>query len=405
VIDPFGGKVTEAQDKNTLETSVLEDYRQDDDEALAAAKRAKKILIRRPGMAGGRMPWFDRRNVRTWRHATQIAFVLLNVFLCVQFYLWVRYYETGETSFKVARPDGVEGWLPIAGLMNLKYALMTLEIPPVHAAAMFLLVAFLLISLLFKKSFCSWLCPVGTLSEGLWRLGQWMLGRNLPVPRWLDLPLRALKYLLMAAFLYIVVVSTAEAIAFFMLSPYGLIVDVKMLNFFRYIGNAALITILVLIVGSVFIKNLWCRYLCPYGALVGLLSLLSPFKVRRDAEACIDCAKCAKACPAQLPVDRKMQIRSAECTACLSCVAVCPAQDALQFSLRPGKEVAANGDAQGINRRWRRRALSGALLTLLLAVVVGGVIGAAKWSGYWKTELPEEAYQQLIPQAQRLAHP
>jgi polyferredoxin len=356
-------------------------------------------------MATGRMPWRDWRNVRTWRHTVQLAFVLLNVFLCAQFYLWVRYYETGGATLKVGRPDGVEGWLPIAGLMNLKYALITLTIPPIHAAAMFLLTAFLLTSVLGKKSFCSWLCPVGTLSEALWRLGRRLFGRDVWLSRWLDVPLRALKYLLLAAFLYIVATMSAEAIQSFMMSPYGLIADVKMLNFFRYLGNTAAIIIVVLVIGSVFIANLWCRYLCPYGALLGLVSMLSPFKVRRDAEACIDCGKCAKACPARLPVDQKLQVRSAECTACLSCVAVCPARDALQLALPPARTTAAGGDGANIARRWRGRTLSAAMLTLLLALVVGGVIGAAKWSGHWQTQLPEETYQQLVPRAQQMAHP
>jgi len=394
-INPFDNEMTETQD-------LVGGSGQDE---AAAAGRARKILVRRPGMAAGRMSWRDWRNVKTWRHTAQLAFALLNVFLCAQFYLWVRYYETGGRTLKVARPDGVEGWLPIAGLMNLKYTLLTWTIPPIHAAAMFLLAAFLLISLLGKKAFCSWLCPVGTLSEALWRLGQRLFGRNVSLPRWLDVPLRALKYLLLAAFLYIVAVMPAEAIESFMASPYGLIADVKMLNFFRYIGGSAAITIGALIVGSVFITNLWCRYLCPYGALLGLVSMASPFKVRRDAEACIDCGGCAKACPARLPVDQKSRVRSAECTACLSCVAVCPAQNALQLALPPGKTTAAGGDAVGIARRWRGRVLSGAMLALLLAIVGGGVIGAAKWSGHWQTRLPEEGYQELLPRAQQLGHP
>jgi len=347
----------------------------------------------------------DWRNVRSWRHAAQLAFALVNIYLCAQFYLWVRYYETGGATLKVARPDGVEGWLPIAGLMNLKYALATFTIPPIHAAAMFLLAAFLLVSLLCKKAFCSWLCPVGTLSEALWRLGRRLFGRGFWPPRWLDLPLRALKYFLLAFFFYIVAAMPAEAIQAFMASPYGLIADVKMLNFFRYLGATAAITIAALAVGSLFIANLWCRYLCPYGALLGLVSILSPFKVRRDAEACIDCGRCAKACPARLPVERKPQIRSVECTACLSCVAVCPARNALQFALPPAKTAAADGDAATIAQRWRGRALSGATVALLLAIVVGGVIGAAKWSGHWQTRLPDEVYWQLVPSAQQMAHP
>ena len=67
----------------------------------------------------------------------------------------------------VARPPGVEGYLPIAALMNLKYFLLTGRVPELHPAAMFLLVTFVAIAFLFRKAFCSWLCPVGTLSRAV----------------------------------------------------------------------------------------------------------------------------------------------------------------------------------------------------------------------------------------------
>ena len=118
-----------------------------------------------------------------------------------------------------------------------------------------------------------------------------------------------------------------------MLSPYGLIADVKMLNFFRHIGETGLIVLGELVLASVFLPNFWCRFLCPYGALLGLTSWFSPLRIRRCTETCIDCAKSAKAYPAALPVDNLVQIRSVECAGCLECVAVCPAQDTLAFSL------------------------------------------------------------------------
>ena len=90
---------------------------------------------------------------------------------------------------------------------------------------------------------------------------------------------------------------------------------------------------MVLVALSVVTQNFWCRYLCPYGALMGIVSALSPTKIRRDAEACIDCGKCNKACPAHLPVDRLVQIRSVECTGCMECVAMCPAENALHLAL------------------------------------------------------------------------
>src|ERR1035438_1447038 len=117
------------------------------------------------------------------RHGFQLAFLLLNVWICVQFYLFVRYYERGGAGIQATRPPGVEGWLPIASLMNLKVLLASGELPRLHPAGMFLLIAFLAMSWVFRKSFCGWLCPVGTISEYLWRLGRKTFGRNFRLPR------------------------------------------------------------------------------------------------------------------------------------------------------------------------------------------------------------------------------
>ncbi len=99
------------------------------------------------------------------RRAFQLVFLALNVWIGVEFYLFVRYYETGGRSVYAVRPPGVEGWLPIASLMNLKVLFMSGDMPAIHPAGMFLLIAFLVASWLFRKSFCGWLCPVGTVSE------------------------------------------------------------------------------------------------------------------------------------------------------------------------------------------------------------------------------------------------
>jgi len=109
------------------------------------------------------------------RRSFQFAFLLLNVCLGGTFYVWVRHIETGTHDRSMLRPAGVEGWLPIAGLMNLKYWLSAGRIPASHPAALFLLVTFLAIAFLLRKVFCSWLCPVGSLSEYLWRAGRQIL--------------------------------------------------------------------------------------------------------------------------------------------------------------------------------------------------------------------------------------
>ena len=341
--------------------------------------KSKKKLTRRA----------NRDYSQVWRHCYQAAFLALNIWLGGIFYWWVRGIENGAGTVSPP-PSGVEGWLPIAGLMNLKYLLVTGRVPRIHPAAMFLLIAFLTTAFLLGKAFCSWLCPVGTVSEYLGRLGKWFFGRNFVLSKWIDIPLRALKYVLLGFFAWAISTMSAEAIAAFMRSDYGVVAAVKMLNFFRYLSGTAAIVLGCLAVASLFVKNFWCRYLCPYGAMLGFASMLSPLRIWREPEPCIDCGKCAKACPSALPVDRLISIKSAECTGCLECVAVCPAEGALQMSLPKiarHQRVPAWAVAAGI------------------AAVFFGIVGYAKAAGVWSSPIAPATYRQLVPHASEARHP
>jgi polyferredoxin len=369
---------------------------QEETKRIMATQLASPAIGPKPGKNLTRRMRPDRS--QAVRRVVQWVFVALNLWLGVQFLLWVAYFERGGSGIMVVRPSGAEGWLPIAGLMNLKYFLFTGEVPAVHPAAMFLFLSFLLMSLLVKKAFCSWLCPVGTLAENLHKLGRKFFGRNLRLPRWFDIPLRGLKYLLLAFFLIFIGGMSTEMLRGFMSTPYGLIAEVKMLNFFREMSLTAGIVIGLLVLLSMLVQNFWCRYLCPYGALLGLASLLSPVKIRRDADACIDCAKCARACPANLPVDQLVQIRSAECSACMVCVAACPAENALQFALPPRRAGTAAD-------RWYRRTIRPLALTAVLAYLFLGLVLWARATNHWQTNVPREVYMRLVPQANVVSHP
>jgi polyferredoxin len=349
------------------------------EDASAAGGRAKKTFVRRRGD--------QSQALRLWM---QVAFGAITVVSGVQFYLWVRYYETAGASLQVGRPAGVEAWLPIAALMKLKAFVLTGELPVVHPAGLFLLVAFLGVALLYRKAFCSWICPIGTLSEWLWQWGHAVFGRTFALPRWFDIPLRSLKYILFGLFAWVIFTMPVPEIQAFLHTPYGLISDVKMLDFFRRMGQATAITLMVLIVLSVFVKNFWCRFLCPYGAMLGLVALASPTRIRRNPDACIDCSKCAKACPAGLPVDRKLSVASAECTACMSCVAACPAAGALDLSIGPRRAAAPTTPL----------AVAAGILIVFL-----GIVGYARVTGNWHTEIPDAMYFELIPRAKEFHHP
>jgi hypothetical protein len=192
--------------------------------------------------------------------------------------------------------------------MQLKYFVLTGQVPRIHPAALFLISAFLLISLLMRKSFCGWLCPVGTVSEYLWKLGRYTVGRTHTMSRGLDVPLRALKYLLLAFFVYAVASMSASAIANFLASPNALIVDVRMLNFFRYLGGTAAFAVLGLVV-----FDLCAEFLVPVPLSLrctdGTGVAAEPTARQSHRIGVHRLHQMRKARPAMLPVNQLVQIR------------------------------------------------------------------------------------------------
>ncbi|MDW7645906.1 MAG: 4Fe-4S binding protein [Desulfuromonadales bacterium] len=327
------------------------------------------------------------KKVAFWRALVQWGFLAWIIAIGIRFGLFVRHFESGGAAPYVSRPPGVEGFLPIGALVSLKHWLANGFVHDVHPAALVLFLSFLVMSLLAKKSFCSWLCPVGTLSEGAWKLGRRLFGRTFKPWRWLDTLLRSLKYLLLFFFAKIILLDMpARALGAFMDAPYWAVSDVKMLHFFTRMSLTALVVILVLTGLSLLYQNFWCRYLCPYGALMGLASLLSPFKIRRAPERCTDCGACSRACPAWLPVQQKARVCSPECTGCLTCVEACPER---ALAMAPPA-------VSPTFPRW-------VFPVLALSLYGGGVLlGMA--TGHWGTSLTYQHYQQLIPLVPYLGH-
>ncbi len=319
------------------------------------------------------------------RSALQAAFAVLVVVIGVQFYLWAAAHLGGRAT-AVPRPAGVEGFLPISALMSLRLWLAGQGVHPVHPAALAILLGVITMSAVVAKSFCSHLCPVGALSEWLGRLGQRLLGRTWQPPRWLDVPLRALKYVLLAFFVWATwVAMDVPAVRAFLDSPYNRVADVKMGLFFATASRVTIAVLGVLVVGSLLVRDLWCRYLCPYGALLGIVGLLSPLKVTRDPATCTDCRKCTKVCPARLPVHAMTRVASVECTSCQDCVAACPIRDCL--AVRPVRAAA---------RRRLPLLRPAAAVTLALAVYLGVTL-AFRITGHWRGSVSEAEYAARLP--------
>lgn len=324
-----------------------------------------------------------QRRIEWSRHLVQAGFLLTVLLIGWEFVRWVRGLEQGTaaTGDAAVRPPGVEGFLPIAALLSLRHLVATGEVHPVHPAGLVILLLVIALGLLAKKAFCSWVCPIGTLSELLASLSRRLFRRKLGLPRALDLPLRSLKYLLLAFFVHAVFFRMGPAaVADFLDSPYNRVADVKMLYFFERLSPLGAKLLLALAGLSLVIPYAWCRYLCPYGALLGALSLLSPLKVTRDAASCIDCGLCTKACPSRLPVARLQRVRSDECFACLSCVAACPVTRALRV------ETPAP---------WRRAVRPAAFAALVVGLFASGTL-LARVGGHWHSAITNEEYARRV---------
>lgn len=336
---------------------------------------------------------FDRSYLRYTRYIVQWFIVFFLLYSGYIFFLFVDYFSTQSISSQhlippVSRPPSVEGFLPIGSFMAFKLWVSTGFFDRVHPAGLIIFISALSTAVILKKSFCGWICPVGALSDGAFKLGKKIFGKNFIIHRYVDYALRAVKYILMLFFIYVIVIKMPpSAISAFLREDYYKVADVKMLYFFTRMTTATLITLLVFFIFSLLYKNFWCRYLCPYGALLGLLSFLSPLKITRNEEACIHCGRCTENCPSLLPVEKKARIRSPECTGCLTCVSYCPAKDALDVAVSKG------------------RALSPVLFAVLILSLFFGIIETGKITGRWHSSVTNEEYVKLIPKASSLEHP
>lgn len=316
------------------------------------------------------------------RRALQWTMLVVTLAIGIRFTLWVLPHLEGRWP-GVSRPPGVEAFLPIDGMLALRHLLLTGVVDRVHPAALAVFVGICLISLVVAKSFCSHVCPVGLFSELAGRLGVRLTGRTLTPPRWLDLPLRGLKFVILGFFLWAVwVAMDAASVAAFLASPYARVVDAKMWAFFAEPSRLTVAVLGLVVVSSVFVRDLWCRYLCPYGALVGLLGRLAPLKVTRDRELCTSCKACTRACPARLEVHAAGRVRSVECSSCQDCVLACPVKGCL--AIRP--------PAAGS----RGRRLAPTVTVALVLILFSGVLIAFRAAGHWQTTVSEAEYHRRL---------
>jgi polyferredoxin len=320
------------------------------------------------------------------RTMVQIGFALFCLFVgyrFYQFYSWM----IGQSGTETPRPASVEAFLPIGALLGLKRLLLTGKWDEVHPAGLTIFISAIILAIFLRKGFCGWICPIGFASNIMEKLGR-RLGCAIALPRWLEYPLLCMKYLLLGFFGYIILWKmNVPAIEAFLFSQYNLVSDAKMLLFFIHPSALTLQVLGILVLVSLVIRNFWCRYLCPYGALLGLGAMFSPVQVKRSASLCVDCKRCDKICPASIQVSRNSSIRHAECIGCMECVEICPQKDCLTLA-GPGKKP-----------------ISIFRYPLIVVGIFILIWTTAVISGHWQTQVSLEIFRALYPTAASAIHP
>lgn len=324
-------------------------------------------------------------DVSRLRRVVQFGIAGTLVFIGIQYFLWVSHFRNGTPY--VPRPPSVEAFLPVSALVALKAWIATGVFSSIHPAGLVILLAVMASAVVFHRGLCSWICPFGLLEEYLGRFGIRLTGRKLEPPKYLDWALRSIKYLLLAFFVKVILIDfSGQAALGFLQTPYNKVAAVKMLDFWLAPSGLTIGVVGFLLLGSLVVQNFWCRYLCPYGAMLSVIGFLSPatFNVNRDEAACDDCGLCTKVCPNYVDVMNADEVNALECTRCSQCVETCP-EAALEYRAGP---ASLSPQAVGL----------GVLAIIFLVIAIGML------TGNWQTSVGYEQWAELVPAADNVMH-
>ncbi|ADY13518.1 4Fe-4S binding protein [Sphaerochaeta globosa] len=236
----------------------------------------------------------------------------------------------------------------------------------IHDSSVILGVLGLLLALLFGPVICGWICPFGTFQEWVGRIGRKIFKRryNTFVPQKIDRWLRLLRYVVLVWVL--VMTSVSATLVFQAYDPYYALFSFLRSEF--SLAGTIILGIVVLL--SLFVERPFCKYACPYGALLGIFNRFRIFKVRRVEQTCISCSKCNRACPMNIDVQGGAAVTSAQCISCMECTSdrACPVPKTVTTGIKADKAVVSTNKV--------------GLLTT--AILVGGILLSVAL-GLWST--------------------
>jgi len=225
---------------------------------------------------------------------------------------------------------------PFGGVVSL-YQFVTVGAftQKIHESSLILMILVFILAFLFGPVFCGWVCPLGSIQEWVGKLGKRLFKKryNHFIPYRIDQYLRYLRYIMLAWVLYMTAMT--GNLAFGDIDPYY-----ALFNFWT--GEVAITGLVVLgttLLASLAVERPWCKYACPYGALLGITNLFSLFSIRRREAECKLCNLCSRDCPMNIPVHDVDVVRNHQCIGCMECTseAICPFENTVVFATIGGR--------------------------------------------------------------------
>lgn len=260
------------------------------------------------------------------RPIIQIFFFILIALIAYNHYLT----ENGR-GFAFLSSASIHTICPFGGVASIYQYLTTGRlVKKVHESALVLMYISFFLAVLFGPVLCGWICPLGSIQEWFSKIGRRIFKNKFNgfIPYKYDKHLRFLRYGVLAWVIYITAVS-AE-LAFNNIDPYSALFHL----WSSEIATGGLIVLIITLVASLFVERPWCKYACPYGALLGLTNLFRVFKIRRNSSTCISCNICDKACPMNIQVSKMEAVKNHQCISCMKCTSeeTCPVGDTVEFT-------------------------------------------------------------------------
>jgi polyferredoxin len=264
---------------------------------------------------------------RIWiRTIVQVFFFLLVAGIAVNKTLS----ETGQ-GIAFLSTASLHALCPFGGVVTIyQYATSGTFVQKIHESAFILMIIGFLMAVLFGPVFCGWVCPLGTVQEWFSAIGRRIFGKrrhNRFIPARIDRWLRYLRYVVLTWVVYMT--AATGTLIFSDYDPYFALFNL----WTSEVSLAGIIILGVTLAGSLFIERPWCKYACPYGAVLGISNLFRVFTIRRNEGTCNMDRICDITCPMNIKVSEKHIVRNHQCISCLECTseARCPVAGTVDF--------------------------------------------------------------------------